>query len=145
MVSVFLIAIFFVLCGAIFELNYVLLSTFKGGRFVHPFQPFLFGYYVGFDLHYHRCKFFLALLSCLGVDIMRFTLAISVSWTVSALEEVGVYHRHTACAGFAAFGLVRLEIGLAVLSLPVLKRSEFRRLCCLFVGLSSPLASAWCL
>ncbi len=89
----------------------VLLSNFKAERFVHRFQPFLLGFYIGFDLNDHCCEFFFTFLSRFGIDIMRFPLTISVSRTVSALVEVVVYHCHTARAGFATFGLVRLEIG----------------------------------
>ena len=42
---------------------------------------------------------------------MRFSLSVSIGRRIASLIEVVVYHRHTACPGFATFGLVRLEIG----------------------------------
>ena len=92
-------------------LNNVSLSNFKTERFVHRFQPFFLRLDVSLDLCYHCRELFLALLSCFSIDIVRFPLAICISWTVPTLIEVVVYHSHTACAGFATFGLVRLEIG----------------------------------
>ena len=88
-----------------------MLLNFKDERFVHRFQTFFLRFYVNLDLCYHRRELFLAFLARFGVYVMRFSLSISISRTISALEEVVVYHRHTACPGFATLGLVRLEIG----------------------------------
>ncbi len=87
------------------------LSNFKAERFVHCFQSLFLCLDVSLDLRYHRRRLFLTFLACFGVYVMSFSLSISISWTISAFEEVVVYHRHTACAGSAVFGLVRLEIG----------------------------------
>ncbi len=90
---------FFVLYSSIFE--YIAIH----------FQPFFFGFYIGFDLNYQPCQLFFAFLSSFGIDIMRFTFTIGVCGSEPPFIEVVVYHRHTARAGFANFGLVRLEIG----------------------------------
>ena len=91
--------------------NNVSLSNFKAERFVHRFQPLFLRLYFSLDLRYHRCEFLLTFFSRLSIDIVSFALSVGASRAVSALVEVVVYHRHTARAGFATFGLVRLEIG----------------------------------
>jgi len=60
-------------------LNNVSLSNFKAERFVHRFQSLFFRLDVSLDLRFHHRELFFALLSGFGLDIIRFSLSISIS------------------------------------------------------------------
>ena len=107
-------------------LNNVLLSNFKAERFVHRFQSLFFCFDLSFNFRDHLRKLVLTLLAGLGIDIVSLPLAVGVSRAESALEQVVVYHRHTARPGFAYFGLVRLEWRrIVILLYPLLKPQHF--------------------
>lgn len=80
-------------------------------------------YYVVFEW-----KLFFTFLLCLGINVVRFSLYIRIGRRVSFFVELVVYHRHTTCTGFSAFGLVWLEIGW-YLFLLVSQPANFRFLC----------------
>ena len=87
------------------------LSNFKAERLAHRFQLLFLRLYFSLDIHYYCRQLFFAFLAGFGVYVMRFSLSVSIGWRIAPLIQVVVYHRHTARAGFATFGLVRLEIG----------------------------------